>query len=252
MIIVIIKVSSSSSSSSSSTSSWSSSSSSTTRNPSYLLNVTINPILYTAEFSLSDLSIDQYVAILNSKNDFSSCMVNCSNNGMCKYGGNSTFICVCQADYGGKTCQQNLLPCSHSPCLNNATCFENTTDSGLNSSSSSYYCSCQENYYGQNCEKKVNICVNETCSGNGVCKDVGNLPVCQCFALYSGTYCEVVSSQQKTIKTVTSTASIIAIVTLALFYSLIVLSDVLNLFCLSSDNTKKTFRYRPQQLIYHP
>ena len=182
----------------------------------------------------------------------SDCIVNCSNHGMCKYSGNGTFTCACQGDYGGKTCQQNLLPCSQSPCLNNGTCYQNSTS--LNQTADSYYCECSPLYYGTNCEYKIDVCQNETCSSNGVCKDVNSIPTCQCFLNYYGDKCQTESSQQKTIKTVTSTASIIAIATLVAFYSLIVISDLMNFFCISPTNDKssKNIVYNERKLVYVP
>jgi hypothetical protein len=175
--------------------------------------------------------------------------VNCSNHGLCKYAGNNSFICVCEEYYGGITCQQNLLPCSQNPCLNNATCYQNTTIQ--NQTDYSYYCECDPRYYGSNCEYKIDVCQNETCSSNGVCKDVKSLPVCQCFVNFIGEKCQIETAKQKTIKTVTSTASIIAITILVLFYLLIILSDLSNMLC-EIKKRRRRKAHVEKRLVYIP
>ena len=188
---------------------------------------------------MSSLTTEEVVSILNSDYDFSSCIVNCSNNGVCKYAGNKTFSCQCKANYAGQTCQQNTLPCSYSPCLNNGTCIDNSTYSS-SSTNLTYICECDEFYYGTNCEYKVDVCANETCSGNGNCADENDVATCTCFSLYSGTHCEIESSQRKTIQAISSTTTVIAIITLAVLYALFILSDLLDWLCLSKNKFKPT------------
>ena len=214
-------------------------------------NITINPNVFISDFILSDQKIEEYLALLNGIYDISDCIVNCSNHGLCKYVGNYSFVCACQGDYGGKTCQQNLLPCSQSPCLNNGTCYENSTS--LNQTAYSYYCECNPLFYGTNCEYKIDVCINETCSSNGVCKDVNSIPTCQCFLNYYGDKCQSETSQQKTIKTVTSTATIIAIVFIVFFYSIVILNDIAN-YCIKPKKIllPKIKYIKPKQVAYIP
>lgn len=201
--------------------------------------MTINPAVFNSTFSLSTLTTEEVVSIINSDYDFSNCIVNCSSNGVCKYTGNKTFSCECKANYAGQTCQQDIRPCSHSPCVNNGTCVSNVTSTS-NSNNQSYICDCPEFYYGKNCEQKVDVCQNETCSGNGNCMDVNSVPKCSCFAMYSGNHCEIESQQKKTLQQVSATTSIIAIVTLVIFYGLVVLSDILDFCCIHKDKFKPT------------
>ena len=202
---------------------------------------------------MSTLTTQEVVSILNSDYDFSNCIVNCSSNGVCKYTGNKTFSCECNANYAGQTCQQDTRPCSHSPCLNNGTCIENSTSSS-SSTNQTYSCECGEFYYGTNCEHKIDVCVNETCSGNGNCADVNDVATCTCFSLYSGTHCEIVSSQRKTIETISSTTSVIAIVTLVLFYCMFILSDLMDWLCISKDSSRnRQYKIKkPKNLVYIP
>ena len=203
-------------------------------------------IIFTSQFTLADISIQEYVAILNSNYDLSDCIVNCSNHGLCKYAGNYSFVCVCQQNYVGKTCQQNLLPCSHNPCLNNATCYQNA-------STDDYFCECGALYFGANCEYKIDVCQNETCSSNGVCKDILDLPTCHCFSNYFGDKCQSETTQQKVIKIVTSTSTFIAIVIICLFYSIVVLNDIATLFIKSKAIVSPKIKLmKPKPYAYVP
>ena len=185
--------------------------------------------IFSDYFSVSDLTLQQYMLILNSNYDISDCLVNCSNNGLCKYAGNYTFICMCKQYYKGQTCQKSILPCSYNPCLNNASCYQNITGS-------EFSCECSMYYYGPKCEYKINVCENETCSNNGYCRDVNHLPVCECFYMNSGNRCEIESAQKRAYKVIISTSSIIAISTVVAFYCLVLLNDVIS--CLTNKATK--------------
>lgn len=171
--------------------------------------------------------------------------MNCSNHGLCQYGGNNTFICVCESNYEGKQCQQFMSPCSHHPCLNNATCYdENLTD---------FKCECQANYYGKNCENKIDICQNTTCSNNGYCKDVNNQPKCICFSMFSGDSCQNIDSRQKTARAIISTATVIAIASIFIFYGLVILNDLSNFCCRKPKKLKNPIKKEePISFVYVP
>lgn len=219
----------------------------TATNYSTTFNPLTYPQLFTSDFVLSTLSLTTYTAILNSTYDVSDCIVNCTNNGICKYSGNLTFVCVCNSNYAGRTCQVSTLPCSHNPCLNNATCYENTT---------SYYCACSGPlYYGTNCELRRNLCENETCSGNGKCEETNNnqTAVCKCFSQYSGSKCEIKSKQLKDVQTVVSTSSIIAIIILALFYTSFLISDIFDYWFIDKSDRKLKKKVKHEKvLVYKP
>lgn len=215
--------------------------------------MTINPLLFIQQFSMSSLTTQDLVSIINSNYDFTNCIVNCSSNGLCKFSSNNTFVCECLANYAGHTCAQDIRPCSHSPCLNNATCLPtNNSSINPNITNSAYECMCAKNFYGTNCEYKINICENERCSGNGICVDENDVAVCNCFWLYSGDKCEIESQTQKKIKQTAITTSIIAIVILVLFYVLVILSDVLNFFCKKSTRRAQLSKQQTVKLKYTP
>ena len=89
--------------------------------------------------------------ILQSNGDLNSCLVNCSNQGVCQQF-NQTYECQCNQNYMGSSCQTDTRPCFNNNCLNNATCV-NT----LNMTMESYRCECPSNglFYGQYCENKI-------------------------------------------------------------------------------------------------
>lgn len=70
-----------------------------------------------------------------------------------------------------------------------------------------------------------------------------------------GDKCETMSSKQKTIQNVVSTASIIAIVTIILTYLIIVLNDLVSYFCNKSTKVKKgsqKLKKKTVKLVYVP
>ena len=211
-------------------------------------NSTINPFLFNSTFTVTSLTLDDIIAIIRSEYDFSDCIVNCSNNGWCKFAGNKTFLCECKENFIGQACQKDLRPCSYSPCLNDGICKSNDTTSVNNQS---YVCDCPELYYGKNCEKKIDVCENVTCSENGNCMDVNSVAKCNCFTMYSGDNCEIESQEKETVQKVTKTTSIIAIVTLVVFYGLALLSDILDYCCSNRRHKFKRVKVR-RNLIYIP
>ena len=84
---------------------------------------------------------------------------------------------------------------------------------------------------------------------------MNDVATCKCHSMFSGIHCEIESSQQKTIKSVSSTTSIIAIVMIVAFYTLILISDLLNFFCGIDPNSggrkiKKVKRTNVKKLVY--
>ena len=157
--------------------------------------------------------------------------MNCTNHGLCKYVSlDNDFICSCNSAYfKGAACQKDTRPCSSSPCLNDGTCvdessslFQNLT----NKYNKTYICMCPQYYDGQNCELKLDLCQNETCSNNGNCIDNKNNVSCECYYLYEGAKCSSQSAELKTIKIVTFTSLIIAIIIIVSTYSLFFLCDL--------------------------
>ncbi|CAF1040129.1 unnamed protein product, partial [Brachionus calyciflorus] len=145
-------------------------------------------------FYFDDKNLKKIVELITSKIDVNYCIQNCSNNGKCKVLDSLKYVCECNENYVGSTCQYKTLPCSSNPCLYNGTCENILLEN-------SYKCEClkdknqNEIYYGQNCEFKSNPCQNETCSNNGYCFDSENNAKCKCFSMFSGEKCEIKSKE---------------------------------------------------------
>ena len=172
---------------------------------------------------------------LISDKDFTSCLLNCSNNGICHPEG----YCHCNKDYTGSNCELDLNQCSSYPCINNSTCYD--INIGNNSSqmlSRNYTCNCSAYFYGKNCEFEIDVCKNERCNGNGYCFKNNSIPTCNCSSYYSGAKCEVKLQELKNLETVRSATVIITIISIISFILYILFLD----FGPSSVSKKKRIK----------
>lgn len=194
-----------------------------------------HPEIFTSEFLIQNLNTSTYLSALNSVYDLNDCLVNCSNRGDCKYYSNTTFTCNCYANYTGRICSVNTDPCEYMPCLNNGTCVPT-------SSNSSYYCECGASYYGGNCEQSVDFCelANETCSGNGYCSSQNAVINCTCFNSFTGEHCQIKSRQLQIKQALISTATIIAIIAIFVFYTIFITMDIMKYSCRKTKIHKKS------------
>jgi hypothetical protein len=167
--------------------------------------------------------MQQLIIIIQSGIDINACLINCSNQGVCKFI-NITYICGCNANFIGKSCQTDERPCSHSnKCLNNSTCI-NSLDL------TSFTCQCPKNgpFYGQYCENVKNLCENETCSSHGYCTQSQNETKCKCFTGFKGDRCEIESNSVNVVKSVQWLSIAICIFSIILFWCLVIASDILD------------------------
>ncbi len=185
--------------------------------------------------SLTNLTQDnlhQIINILQSHTDITSCLTNCSNQGVCKLDPQiKKYICECNANFMGKSCQIDARPCSQAnKCLNNGTCT-NSLDL------TSFTCQCPQNspYYGQYCEHLRILCENVTCSSHGYCTQSQSQTKCKCYMGYDGENCETESNSIKAVKYVQWTATIICIICLTIFCIIIVSNDLLNYFKICNE-----------------
>jgi hypothetical protein len=181
------------------------------------------------------LSLAEINSILASgSSDISGCFVNCTNNGQCAYQSNNKIQCTCLPGFTGKACEIDLRVCSpkNSKCMNNGLCIEVNNTNG-------FICNCSQLYKGDYCETKIDLCQNETCSKHGNCVDLGNSTKCDCFNLYLGDLCQTESNELVRVKTVISMASVIAIVTIILFYSYFVVMDFFKYFLCKKMNEEE-------------
>ena len=181
--------------------------------------------------ALNESNIKVVLDLLGSSQyDLSSCLSNCSNQGVCSFDAlTQQYICLCNSGFMGKSCQTDQRPCSRTKCLNNGTC--------INLNDTSYECKCSnEVFFGEFCQYKTNLCENRTCTMNGNCFLNNTESYCKCFTGFSGDDCEVVEMTVKIVKGVKLTATIICIVCLATFGCLIICSDVLDYLKIGSEH----------------
>ena len=165
------------------------------------------------------------LSILSYGGDLNGCLLNCSRNGFCKMNANNQYYCACFLNYYGSSCEYDARPCANFPCLNNGTCINRNENGTL-----SYVCECEIDYYGSKCENEIDVCGNITCSYNGYCFKKNKLPMCKCFNLYEGEFCELQSNELKTQKFVVNIASIIAIISILICYLTFIFLDYLKYF----------------------
>ncbi|KAK9747061.1 EGF-like domain [Popillia japonica] len=102
-------------------------------------------------------------------------------NGYCN---GTSWQCICDTNWGGILCDQDLNYCgTHEPCLNGGTC-ENTAPDA-------YQCTCPDGFSGVNCEVVDNPCAPAPCQHGGTCLvDVGSF-TCQCAPGWTGPTCNI-------------------------------------------------------------
>ena len=179
--------------------------------------------------------------------DFSACLANCSNQGLCILDSSQQYICECNQFRIGSACQSDSRPCSSGPCLNGGICSDTINDT-------SFECTCQSNlYYGRHCENKIDLCLNSSvCFNNqGYCIMNGSQPVCKCKIDYSGVNCEIMSNSLIIRKSIIDASTIIAIIVLVSFAMMILCLDYTKYFLMKD---KKIFKKKPilAKFHYHP
>ena len=180
--------------------------------------------------------------------DISSCLANCSNQGICVLDSNQQYVCKCNQYRTGLSCQSDTRPCSSGPCLNNGIC------SNINNETS-FQCTCQMNlYYGQYCENKVDLCLNNSikCIKNqGYCVMNNTQAICKCLLDFSGPNCEIESTSYVVRKSFINAATIIAILVFVAFAFMILCFDFTKYFCLT-PNKKRLIKRQPPGKVFTP
>jgi predicted small secreted protein len=197
----------------------------------------IGNISKTISFNMNGSNAAQILNILSQQTgDISGCLLQCSSQGLCQLNQNTQmYECGCNTYFSGSACQYDSRPCSSSPCLNNGTC---TSVQGLNSTLS-FECECQNTYYGIYCEKQIDICQNQTCNGKGYCFNSQNSPKCKCFSGFSGDECDLTSVQVKIVQSVQFTSSLLCFIVIGTFITMVILNDLLKIFCNKKQNSKE-------------
>lgn len=181
-------------------------------------------------YALDALEIASLLA--DGSQDLIGCMRNCSNNGKCVLLSNKKLNCICREFYMGTKCEISWNKCDDvNYCLNGGEC-------NLNRTSNEFYCKCPKDREGVHCELEIEFCKSEKCSSNGYCVQNGTRTYCKCFIYHFGDRCEYESFELTQIKRVITVSSIIAIISIVVFYFLFIASDILD-FCCKKDNFKK-------------
>ncbi|XP_022091610.1 protocadherin Fat 4-like isoform X2 [Acanthaster planci] len=91
------------------------------------------------------------------------------------------FRCICQGEFFGEFCEEQINQCDPDPCLNGGVCTDLIGD---------YRCSCPLGYTGKQCGTNIDDCADGPCLNNGVCEDLVNGYSCHCTEGYSGKNCQ--------------------------------------------------------------
>ncbi|CAH1800248.1 unnamed protein product [Owenia fusiformis] len=121
----------------------------------------------------------------------------CLNGASCDLSADS-YQCNCLAGYTGNTCDDKVDSCTgdgcnpgttieptgclSKPCLHDGVCYEDSLG---------VFCECKHPWDGILCELGVeeDVCAVNPCI-NGECWPVDGLPKCECYAGYTGNFCE--------------------------------------------------------------
>ncbi|CAF1157323.1 unnamed protein product [Didymodactylos carnosus] len=97
----------------------------------------------------------------------------CLNNATCYQNTNGGYQCICPSNYQGVTCAEDVDECRI--CLNEI---------------GSYRCYCSSGWSGSNCVTNISFCSSNPCNNNGTCIPKINGYECRCDLKYTGDYCE--------------------------------------------------------------
>ncbi|KAM7290981.1 cadherin-related tumor suppressor [Ixodes scapularis] len=101
-------------------------------------------------------------------------------------GATRSFACSCPVGFSGLQCQDQLDPCSPSPCSEGSTCrIDAATTVG-------FQCLCPEDREGERCERpRRNSCASAPCKNGGSCREApaGSF-FCLCRLGFKGSLCE--------------------------------------------------------------
>lgn len=104
----------------------------------------------------------------------------------CKHGGSCQdlddgFMCVCQAGFHGRLCENKSKECDLVKCENMSLCAQNVD---------TFLCLCPRGWTGQSCLEDVDECKNEICKNNSTCLNTEGGFKCECPVNWTGQRCE--------------------------------------------------------------
>ncbi len=198
-------------------------------------SIFLNPINALSLINLNNSGSQLNDLLGNYTSDLSSCLTNCSNQGICVLDSQQRFICECNQYRSGFYCQSDTRPCSSNPCLNRGTCTNIANDT-------LYECKCDNLLnFGKRCENKFDLCLNSSlCIINqGICQMNETQSFCKCFKDYTGLSCEIMSTSLVIRKAFISVTTIIAIVVMACYVIMILCFDFTKYCVKKNENETK-------------
>ncbi|XP_051935151.1 protein jagged-1 isoform X2 [Hippocampus zosterae] len=106
----------------------------------------------------------------------------CKNSGTCTNTEPNEYQCECQDGFRGRNCDIVERACVSSPCVNGATCVEDSTG---------FSCVCAEGWTGQTCANVVRQCDRNPCGPGATCQEAPGGYECICPPGWSGRTCQL-------------------------------------------------------------
>lgn len=96
-----------------------------------------------------------------------------------------SFSCSCPSGFSGRQCQEQLNPCSPSPCADGAPCQPDAADG--------FRCLCPPDRQGVRCEmRREDSCASGPCKNGGSCREAPDGSFfCLCRLGFKGSLCEL-------------------------------------------------------------
>ncbi|XP_061683568.1 protein jagged-2 [Syngnathoides biaculeatus] len=106
----------------------------------------------------------------------------CKNSGTCTNTEPNEYQCECQKGFRGRNCDIVEHACVLSPCVNGATCVED---------SAGFSCVCAEGWTGKTCADVVRQCDRSPCGRGATCQEAPGGYRCLCPSGWSGRTCQL-------------------------------------------------------------
>ncbi|CAF1031937.1 unnamed protein product [Rotaria sordida] len=166
----------------------------------------------------------------NVTNDICKMSQPCRNQGICYF--NETlplqYMCKCPIGYSGYDCEYDNRICKNNTCWHDGNCVEMNGTVSLNNKTT-FKCICKPGYNGPQCELISDMCINIKCENKGVCISSHLSWRCHCLdsSLYSGKYCEKISTSLIIKQILSKSFASVAIVAIIAVFLFVIIMDIL-------------------------
>ncbi|XP_074536337.1 uncharacterized protein LOC141798347 isoform X2 [Halichoeres trimaculatus] len=106
----------------------------------------------------------------------------CKNGGTCTNTEPNEYQCECQEGFKGRNCDIVEHACLSFPCMNEATCVEDSTG---------FSCICPDNWTGRTCSEAVRQCDRSPCGRGATCEETPGGYRCVCPPGWTGRTCQL-------------------------------------------------------------